>query len=328
MPFEAKIAFVNQLKVKIGNFFTVSDTNLIMETISDILTRFDVTVLDEVIPGNDDLLDLYLKSVRVEGLSEKTIKRYRYIISRFLSLAKTHTRDITVYHLRSYLAKEKERGIADSTLEGNRQVFSAYFRWLHREGIIQNNPTANLGIIKCKKKIKIVYTDMDIEKLKRQCTNLRDRAIICFLLSTACRIGEMIRLNIDDLDLVNLECTVLGKGNKERSIYIDSVTGMLIQEYLNSRTDNNEALFVSLTGKHERLQIGGVQQMLRKLGKRANVEKVHAHKFRRTKATKLIKHGMAIQEVAEILGHEKLDTTMEYVVMDKSSVKNSYQKYA
>ena len=243
-----------------------------------------------------------------------------------METVRVNTRSITVYHLRQYLAQEKARGIADSTLEGTRQVFSSYFNWLQREGLIQTNPTANLGAIKCAKKIKLTYSEIDIERLKFNCKRLRDRAIVCFLKSTGCRISEMTQLNRDDIDLAALEVTVLGKGNKERTVYLDQVTGMLIDEYLKSRTDDHPALFI---GKGtERLKPGGVRYMLRHLAERASVNHVHPHKFRRTLATNLIRHGMPIQEVAAILGHDKLDTTMRYVVLDKSDVKNSYRKYA
>ena len=236
------------------------------------------------------------------------------------------TRSITVYHLRQYLAKEKARGISDRTLEGTRQVFSAYFNWLHREQLIDTNPTANLGAIKYPKKIKVTYSEIDIEKMKFCCKTLRDRAIICFLLSTGCRISEMIRLNREDVDLNNLECTVLGKGNKERTVFLDSVTGMLIRDYLTQRKDDSPALFIGK--RKQRLSAQGVRAMMVKLAKASAVDHVHPHKFRRTLATSLIRHGMPIQEVAAILGHDKLDTTMQYVVLDKTDVKNSYRKYA
>ena len=264
--------------------------------------------------------------MQIQGRSEKTIKRYRYLIGRMMEDVNVPTRSITVYHLRQYLAKEKARGISDRTLEGTRQVFSAYFNWLHREKLIETNPIANLGTIKYPKKIKVTYSEIDIEKMKFCCKTLRDRAIICFLLSTGCRISEMIRLNRENVDLNNLECTVLGKGNKERTVFLDPVTGMLIRDYLTQRKDDSPALFINK--RKQRLSAQGVRAMMVKLAKVSTVDHVHPHKFRRTLATSLIRHGMPIQEVAAILGHDKLDTTMQYVVLDKTDVKNSYRKYA
>ena len=254
------------------------------------------------------------------------LKRYKYIITRMMHAVKVSTRNITVYHLRRYLADEKARGISDRTLESTRQVFSAYFNWLQRENLIGQNPSANLGAIKYQKKVKTIYSDVDFEKLKFRCKNTRDRAIIAFLMSTGCRIGEVTQLNRTDVNLNSLECTVLGKGNKERTVFFDSITAMLISKYLEERKDNSPALFA---GKGtDRMTPHGVRKMLVQLGAASDVDHVHPHKFRRTLATNLIRHGMPIQEVASILGHDKLDTTMQYVVLDKSDVSYSYRKYA
>lgn len=327
MSIETKAMFLNSLQKDLEKAFDKADVSKILITVSNQLSRFLIEVQDCEIPMEDDLLSTYLSALQIQGRSLKTIARYKYLIERLLSSIKVQTREITVYHLRDYLSREKARGISSGTLEGLRQTFSAYFNWLLREGLLPKNPAANIGSIKGVRKVKTVYSDIDIEKLKHHCKNIRDRAIICFLLSTGCRISEMTQLNIQDVDLSGLECTVLGKGNKERTVYLDPVAGMTLKEYLNNRKDFNDALFTSIkTGK--RLNPGGIRAMMKKLSKDAHVEHVHPHKFRRTRATKLIKHGMPIQEVAAILGHEKLDTTMEYVIMNKNDVKNAYQRYA
>lgn len=325
MSIEAKAMLLKGMEQKLSTEITASDMNKVLSALSDQLSVYDLSQADRD-DGTDDLLDAYISALQIEGRSEKTINRYRYLIMKMMRDVKTPTRHITVYHLRQYLAREKARGISDSTLEGTRQVFNAYFNWLHRELLIDVNPVANLGAIKCQKKIKIIYSEVDIERMKFCCKTLRDRAIVCFLLSTGCRISEMTRLNRTDVDLVNLECKVLGKGNKERTVFLDAVTGMLIREYLGQRKDLLPALFIGRGS--ERLTAQAVRKMLCVLAKASTVEHVHPHKFRRTLATNLIRHGMPIQEVAMILGHEKLDTTMQYVVLDKTSVKNSYRKYA
>lgn len=326
MAIEAKVMLMRDLENELSTEITAADLRKVLSAVADQLARFDVVQLDQMNDSKDDLLDAYIAAMEIQGRSEKTIERYKYIIRRMMQTVKVSTREITVYHLRQYLATEKARGIADSTLEGNRQVFSAYFNWLQRESLIKTNPTANLGAIKCAKKIKITYSDIDMERLRQNCATIRDRAIIAFLGSTGCRISEMTQLNRDDVDLASLECTVLGKGNKERTVYLTAVAGMLIREYLGQRTDDSPALFA---GKGtERISPRGVRAMLVKLAGTAHVDHVHPHKFRRTLATNLIRHGMPIQEVAAILGHDKLDTTMQYVVLDKTEVKHSYRKYA
>ena len=326
MSIEAKATLLKAVEQTLSTEITAADMSKVLTALADQLAGYQLIQTDPGDMGADELLDAYTAAMQIQGRSPKTIERYRYIILRMMETVRVNTRSITVYHLRQYLAQEKARGISDSTLEGNRQVFSAYFNWLQREGLIQSNPVANLGAIRCQKKAKMIYTDIDMERLKFGCKSLRDRAIIAFLGSTGCRISEMTQLNRDDIDLVNLEATVLGKGNKERTVYLDPVAGMLIREYLAQRDDLLPALFI---GKGtDRIKPGGVRYMLKRLAADTSVEHVHPHKFRRTLATNLIRHGMPIQEVAAILGHDKLDTTMQYVVLDKSDVKNSYRKYA
>jgi site-specific recombinase XerD len=201
----------------------------------------------------------------------------------------------------------------------------SYFGWLQKEGLLEANPCANLAPIKCVKKVRVPYTEVDIERLKESCWCTRDKALIVFLLSTGCRISEVCGLNRDSIDFISGECTVLGKGNKERTVFIDDVTAMLLQRYLSERTDESPALF---SGKGtKRMTPSGIRARLHNIAKKADIDNVHPHRFRRTLATTLINHGMQIQEVASILGHDKLDTTMKYVYIDKTKIKNSYRKF-
>ena len=327
MSMEANATFLNRLEERLSDKLTVANMADVSSAISDILYDFTLTINPKDRPdGPDDLMDAYLSALKVQGRSPKTIERYRYVIGRLMKSVNVPTRQVTVYHLRKYLSEEKENGMQDSTLEGLRQVFSAYFNWLQRENLISQNPTANLGAIKCQKKLKKTYSQADIEKLKEMCNNVRDKAIVCFLLNTGCRINEVVQLDRDAVDIQNMECEVLGKGDKWRTVYFDDVTAMFLRQYFESRNDDNPALFVSRKTK-KRIAAGGIRNMLKKIGDLAEVEKVHPHKFRRTLATDLSAHGMPIQEVANILGHEKIDTTMKYVVLNKNAVKTSYNKY-
>ena len=219
----------------------------------------------------------------------------------------------------------KDRGLSDRTLEGIRSVFSSYFGWLQKEGLITKNPCANLGPIKYMKKVRLPFSDVELHKIKEACKSKRDLAIVYFLLSTGCRISEVCALNRDSIDFDKKECVVLGKGNKERKVYIDNVTAMILQRYLDERTDASEALFA---GKGtDRMKPGGMRKLLNGIADRAGVENVHPHRFRRTLATNLINRGMTIQEVANILGHENINTTMTYVFVDQANVHNSYERY-
>ena len=328
MSIAAKQYFLKQLGGRLGDVLTANELEIVQDTINDMLSMYEVESLAEgkTDAEADELLAAFLDAKAIEGRSEKTIAHYRYIINRMMQELNTPIRQITVFHLRGYLMRKKADGMADKTLENIRSVLCSYFGWLQKEGLLPENPCANLAPIKCAKKVREPYSDVDIERLKESCSCSRDRAMIALLLSTGCRISEICALNRNSIDFMARECTVLGKGNKERTVFLDDVTVMLVQRYLAERRDRSVALFA---GKGtDRMTPGGVRAMLTRVAETAGVENVHPHRFRRTLATNLINHGMQIQEVAAILGHDKLDTTMKYVYLDKSNIKNAYLKYA
>lgn len=317
------------------NFLTCFEGNLlteipapmmrkVLEIAADTLVDFEIKPLSTEERSDDDLLKYYASVLKMQGRSQKTVDRYLYVINRMLDAETMTSRKVTIHHIRNFMAREKSRGIADSTLEGYREIFSAYFNWLQRESLIERNPTTNLGAIKVPKKQKTTFSDTDMEKLHRACRTKRDRAIIAFLDSTACRISEMTELNRDQVYLQRKKLVVHGKGNKERSVILTDVAAMLLQEYLDSRKDDNPALFIGL--KSERLEPGGVRRMLQQVGKRAGVDHVHPHKFRRTKATRMAKNGIQLQIIQKYLGHEKTDTTMEYVMLDDSDIESQVRR--
>ena len=329
MAIEARTVFLKTIESKLSDKLTIVQLTDVMKTISDTVTDYSMQENPHQFSGDntvDDLWDAYFSAMKVQGRSEKTLWRYDYILKRmFKAFPGLNSRQITVYHLRKYLQMEKERGIKDVTLEGYREIFCAYFGWLRREGLIDIDPCTNLGIIKVPKRQKKAYSDIDLERIHQKTKNPRDQAIVHTLESTGCRISEVIGMDIADMDLERCEATVIGKGNKQRTVYIDEVTAMLIRNYLNSRTDSNPALFIGRYG--DRLTPGGIREMLRKVARKAGVEGVYPHKFRRTLATNLNKRGMPVQEIAAILGHEKIDTTMKYINLDHQIIKASYHRY-
>lgn len=329
MAIDAKISFANQLEKRLEAELTVESMNKLMRAVMETLDGFDMTEKPCENPEEDDLLACYVSALEVSGRSPKTIDQYTYVIGRLLRFCGVPIRRVTVYHIRDWFAKEKARGISDGTLESNRQVFIAFFNWLQRESLIEKNPTVNLSVIKKRKKKKQTLSDVEIERLLNSCskfkTELRDRAIIQFLMTSGCRISEMTNLNRDDVDTTRLEVVVTGKGDKERRVYMSPVAGMVLKEYLDSRTDENPALFVGC--RNERLKPGGVRIMLVKVAEAAGIEqRVHPHKFRRTLATNLKRRGMQVEEIAAILGHDKLETTMQYVMLDDEDIKQTYHR--
>ena len=326
MAIDAKVSFMNQTEMKLSTEITADAMNKTMKVISDVLEGFEMQETFRGDDGPDDLLEGFLNALRVEGRSQKTIDRYSYELEKLMKALNVTTRKVTVYHLRDFLAKEKARGISDNTLKGLREIYSSYFNWLQRESLIDRNPVVNLGTIKVPKKKKELYTEVDLEKLKRNCKTKRDLAIVLFLYSTCCRVGEVVELNRDQITLDNCKVIVHGKGDKERKVYFDEVTAEALKQYLDERTDDCEALFVNK--RRQRLQANGIRVMLSKLAERAGVNHVHPHKFRRTKATEMARHGMPIQDVQAILGHEKIDTTMQYVQMNDTDIESSYRRYS
>lgn len=326
MATQDKVILMNEIE---GTLKTRMFANLLEEAVTEIqghLDEFDVQRVVRQGDYEDDAMDAFVKAKRIEGRSEGTITRYMYTIGRFMAFAKVKTRDVNTYHIRAYFAEEHERGVSDSTIEGVRQVLSSYFGWLANERMITSNPMHNIGTIKCQQKVREAFSETDIEKLKRSCHSKRDTAIINFLLSTGCRISEVVALNRQDIDFNTGECIVLGKGNKERTVYLNEVAMLTLREYLASRNDDLEPLFIGR--QMERILPGGIRAMLKKLEETSGVENVHPHRFRRTMCTNLLNRGMAIQEVAIVAGHSKVDTTMRYFSINKSKIKNSFMRFS
>lgn len=328
MSIEAKRALLTNIETEIGDYLTATHTKRTVRVIDEVLHDYDVTILydstGKVDSESADLLQLFLDAKATSGRSEKTLIQYKYIIERALLEIGTPIAKITVYHVRRYLMQLQESGLSDTSAEGVRAILSSFFTWLWKENIIKINPLANVAPIKCKKEIRIPFSALDLELLRRACETDRELALVQFLSATGCRVGEVVKLNRDAINFDTLECKVLGKGNKERIVYINPVTRLILQQYLTSRTDTNEALFVGIRG---RLTENGVRVILNDIERRSGVENVHPHRFRRTLATNLINRGMAIQEVAHILGHENINTTLKYVHIDDANVKASYAKY-
>lgn len=323
MAIGAKMSFLKQLEKKLSDTVTVDGMARLLSAVADVAEGFDMQEITAE-QEQDDLIECFLNAMTVQGRSPKTVEAYRGSLQRLMRDIRVTTRRVTVYHLRAYISALKEKGLKDSTLEGYRQRFSSFFGWLHREGLIEKNPVINLGTIKVPKVHKQVFSDVDMEKMRQACRNIRDKAIISFLASTGCRVGELVGLDKDMIDLQNLECVVHGKGNKERTVYLDNVTAMFIRNYLATREDDDPALFVNRFGR--RFATDGIREMLTRLETVADVQHIHPHKFRRTLATNLHKRGMPIQTIAAILGHESIETSMKYIMLDNNDVKMRYRQ--
>jgi site-specific recombinase XerD len=284
----------------------------------------DVMALDK---GYEQYLKMFLIRKKTEGKSDRTIEQYNLHLSKVLQTLNMPIEKITENDLFCYLARyKKNNNVSNVYLDNIRLVFSSFFTWLNAKGYIPQNPTMGLEPIKVEKRIKKPLSDEDLEKLRRICERERDLALIEFLYSTGVRVSELTALNRQDIDFYGKTVIVYGKGSKERETYLTATSCLHLKAYLDSRADGNEALFVSAKSPHERITVAGVEKILKKLGEAAGVEKVHPHRFRRTMATNVLRKGMPLEEVKELLGHTKLDTTMIYCTVSKENVKHSHQR--
>ena len=300
------------------------------QVLEQTLFHFEVTDT-ELKPEEDnstDLIDRFLAAKRIEGCSEKTLKYYQNTISVVVSSLEKDVRHILTEDLRTYLTEYQRKNQSSRvTIDNIRRILSSFFSWLEDEDYIIKSPVRRIHKVKTASSIKETYSDEDLEKMRDNCEELRDLAIIDMLASTGMRVGEMVLLNRDDINFAERECVVFGKGEKERIVYFDARAKLHLQEYLDSRTDGNPALFVTLRAPHERIQIGGIEHRLREMGKRLSIPKVHPHKFRRTLATMAIDKGMPIEQLQRLLGHRRIDTTLQYAMVKQSNVKTAHRKY-
>ena len=275
-----------------------------------------------------DYLEMFLSAKRIEGCSEKTLNYYRATILTMLNDLKKEVKQVTTEEIRQYLTDYQARKQSSKvTIDNIRRILSSFFSWLEDEDYILKSPVRRIHKVKTVSNIKETYSDEALELMRDNCDELRDLAMIDLLASTGMRVGEMVLLNREDINFNERECVVFGKGNKERMVYFDARTKIHLQNYLNSRDDSESALFVSLKYPHNRLKINGVEKRLRNIGQQLGINKVHPHKFRRTLATLAIDKGMPIEQLQQLLGHKRIDTTLQYAMVKQSNVKIAHRKY-
>lgn len=310
---------------EMADYLNISQMKKLQETLHKHLAENEAKT--EEIP-NVEYLKMFIDAKQIEGCSERTLQYYRVTIEHMLGSIDTPIRKITTDEIRGYLVDyQKVNNCSKVTVDNVRRNMSSFFSWLEEEDYILKSPMRRIHKIKTKQPVKETITDEMIEKLRDNCTCVRDLAMIDLLYSTGIRVGELVGLNISDIDFEERECIVFGKGDKERRVYFDAKAKLHLQEYIESRTDDNPALFVTLDAPHARLKISGVEIRVRELGRKLNIDKIHPHKFRRTMATRAIDKGMPIEQVQKILGHSQIDTTMQYAIVNQNNVKVSHRRY-
>lgn len=299
------------------------------QVLEEIFNHYEVIESENIEKDNSDsIIEKFLAAKRIEGCSEKTLKYYQNTIDAMVVAVDKDVQRIKTEDLRLYLTTYQEKNKSSRvTIDNIRRILSSFFSWMEDEDYIIKSPVRRIHKIKTASSIKETYSDEELEKMRDNCEELRDLAIIDMLASTGMRVGEMVLLNRNDINFAERECVVFGKGDKERIVYFDARTKLHLQEYIDSRTDDNPALFVTLRAPYKRIQIGGIEHRLREMGKQLDIKKVHPHKFRRTLATMAIDKGMPIEQLQRLLGHQRIDTTLQYAMVKQSNVKTAHRKY-
>ena len=324
-----KQKIINQVIQEMIPFLNNAQAEKLKDVLEYSLYSVDISERDILVAEKDNnYVELFLSAKRIEGCSEKSLKYYQATICTMLETVNKEVKQIVTDDLRAYLTQYQIKNQSSRvTIDNIRRILSSFFSWLEDEDYIIKSPVRRIHKIKTTKSIKETYTDEALELMRDNSGTLRDLAMIDILASTGMRVGELVLLNKEDINFTERECIVLGKGDKERVVYFDARTKIHLQNYLSSRLDDNPALFVSLKSPYKRLQIGGVEVRLRELGRRLDISKVHPHKFRRTLATVAIDKGMPIEQLQQLLGHQKIDTTLQYAMVKQSNVKMAHKKY-
>lgn len=330
MNTDLKTILINSIQFELSELLDPETIRLVTNVITVKLNDFTIgeKCTDIVVreTESEQIVKMFLVTKKIEGKSDKTIAAYSRRLSELMNVVNKPVKEMNIYDLRMYLAYKQTNGCTERTASGYRSILTSFFNWAYGEKLIPDNPVLNLGVIKYTREIKKPFSSVELELLRGSCDSLRDRAIMETLLATGCRVGELVNIKLSDIDFTYKEIKVLGKGNKERIVYFDAVTEMWLRKYLEGRTSELDILFI---GKGDKpLKEGGVRSMLKRIEESSGVINVHPHRFRRTLATTLIKRDMSIQEVARILGHADINTTMTYVYMDDTNVRASYNKRA
>ena len=320
---------IKEIEQKMASILNNEQKEKLKEVLLYTFYNIEVTsIKEELVEDTTDYAKMFIAAKRIEGCSERTLNYYETTIKTMVEKLSKKINSIETEDLRNYLSEyQAKNNCSKVTIDNVRRILSSFFAWLEDEDYIMKSPVRRIHKVKATQTVKETYTDEELEEMRDACIEIRDLAMVDFLASTGVRVGELVNLDRVDIDMQERSCVVLGKGGKEREVYFDARTKIHLQNYLNTRTDNNPALFVSLLRPYDRLKISGVEIRLRELGKRINIKKIHPHKFRRTMATKAIDKGMPIEQVQVLLGHRKIDTTLQYAMVNQNNVRNSHKRF-
>lgn len=326
-----KAQFITSIITSLASTLNDYQLSILKSTLESELSNYQLTpslsLSQQTQKENADLKSAFLSAKRIEGCSDRTLKYYESVITQFIDNQPSKVQNISTNNIRTYLSNyEQTSGASHVSIDNMRRILSSFFSWLEDEDYIVKSPVRKIHKIRSEQKVKETFSEEELECMRDNCHSARDLAIIDMLASTGMRIGELVLLNRSDINYHERQCIVLGKGNKQREVYFNARAKLHLQAYINSRTDSEDALFVSYK-HHTRLTINAIERMIRHLGRSLNISKSHPHKFRRTLATMAIDKGMPIEQVQRLLGHSKIDTTLHYAMVNQQNVKAAHRKF-
>lgn len=324
-----KKEIIKEIEQKMAGILNNEQKEKLNEVLLYTFFNIDVIKIDESLKEDTtDYVELFIAAKKIEGCSERTLNYYKSTIENMIAEVNKKVNNMETDDLRTYLSNyQSNNNCGKVTIDNVRRILSSFFSWLEDENYIVKSPARRIHKIKTIQMVKETYTDEELEIMRDSCTEIRDLALIDFLISTGARVGEVVKINKSDVNMQERTCIVMGKGGRQREIYFDARAKLHLESYLSKRNDSEEALFVSLLEPHNRLNISGIEIRLRQLGRKTNIDRVHPHKFRRTMATKAIDKGMPIEQVQVLLGHRKIDTTLQYAMVNQNNVRTSHKKY-
>lgn len=321
--------FVSNFLIRINGKIADNELEIIKKELVIFIDNYTISPKStELAPyvGLSKAYQIYMVTKKIEGRSDGTLRLYRLYLEHMFNTIGKQVEDISANDIRLYLYQLRETGnISDRTLNNRRVIINTFFDWCCKEGYIKNNPCTNINAIKYEIKLREPFTELEMEVIRNSCKSLKEKALIEFLFSTGCRVSELCGVRLDDVNYVTKEVKLFGKGKKHRISYINAKAEIALKEYLASRNDPTEYLFVSDKHPHDKLTTAAIEKILRNLGKRTGM-KIYPHRFRHTFATVALNRGMPLAEVQCVLGHSSIDTTLIYAKISQDSVAKNHKK--
>lgn len=325
---ELAIKLVGKIALEFVEFHDLQKQIALRKVIDEILYPYEICTKETSLVASDidEKMNIFFASKKLEGMSNKTIKNYNYILTRFASYLRKPLTTITSMDMRMYLAYTG-KGLKPGSVNATIYCFKSFFSWLVDNEYLIKNPMNKLKATKIPKRLRHALSEEEVENLRQACITDREKALIEFLVTTGCRLSEVMGVDISDLNMYEMSLNVIGKGNKERKVYFSTKAKILLKKYIEERKGSSPALFVSDRAPYSRIGGRAIEKAVGKIAERAGIDKaVYPHIFRHSFATHSLAKGMSITTIQHLMGHESSSTTMIYAELSEENVKHEYQR--